>query len=298
MQELETWGYGGDVGAPCFFPRRSDNVASSSEKKKTPAPERALRDRLQDVLDLVTRASDASPSEARRILAETRAELSDIREAAGRDETELSSFLQTSSEREKAALARELHDELGGILTPAKMDLAWLQARLENQPEYVERIRRLNLLIDQGIDLKRRVIERLRPSLLDHLGLAAALQWYAEDTCRAAGLDCDIRISPTMERLPGDLEIALYRLIEDSLSNVVKHAKAKKVTVSLDRTPDGLNLEISDDGVGIADLAAARQLSYGMASMRQRVRAVGGNFEVVSLPGQGTRVQVFVPRAA
>ncbi len=262
------------------------------------AAERALRDRLQDVIDLVARATDAPPAEARRLLGQAGEELRALREASGRDEVELSSFLQMSSEREKAALARELHDELGGILTPAKMDLAWLQARLGNQPEYTERMRRLNLLIDQGIDLKRRVIERLRPSLLDHLGLAAAMQWYAEDTCRAAELDCDIRVSPTFERLPGDLEIALYRLVQDSLSNVVKHAKAKKVMVALDRTPEGLSLEISDDGVGIADLAAARRLSYGMASMRQRVRAVGGNFDVVSHPGQGTRVQVFVPRAA
>ena len=282
-----------------FFCRRIDNVPSTSEKMKpTVAAERALRDRLQDVLDLIQRASDATPGETNRLLAQARDELSDIRETGGRDETELSSFLQASAEREKAALARELHDELGGILTPAKMDLAWLQARLGNQPEYADRMRRLNLLIDQGIDLKRRVIERLRPSLLDHLGLAAAVQWYAEDTCRAADLDCDIRVSPTFERLPGDLEIALYRLMQDSLSNIVMHAHAKKVTVALDRTEEGLSLEISDDGVGIADLAAARRLSYGMASMRQRVRAVGGNFEVVSRPGQGTRVQAFVPRAA
>ncbi len=272
---------------------------STSAKVKTPhAAERALRERLQDVLDLVQRASDATPVETKRLLAQAREELSDIRDCGGRDESELSSFLQTSAEREKAALARELHDELGGILTPAKMDLAWLQARLGNQPEYADRMRRLNLLIDQGIDLKRRVIERLRPSLLDHLGLAAAMQWYAEDTCRAAELDCDIRVSPAFERLPGDLEIALYRLMQDSLSNVVQHAHAKKVTVALDRTDEGLTLEITDDGVGIADLAAAQRLSYGMASMRQRVRAVGGEFEVLSHPGQGTRVQVFVPRTS
>src|SRR3954470_12195192 len=100
----------------------------------------------------------------------------------------LSAFLQTHAEREKAALARELHDELGGILTPAKMDLAWLQARLGSQPEYGERMARLGRLIDQGIDLKRRIIERLRPSLLDHLGLGAALQWYVEEACRQAGI--------------------------------------------------------------------------------------------------------------
>src|SRR5262245_7128416 len=91
----------------------------------------------------------------------------------------LSTFLPEHPEREKAALARERHDTLGGILTPAKMDLAWLKGRLQGDPEVTERMRRLDALVDQGIELKRRVIEELRPSLLDHLGLGPALQWHA-----------------------------------------------------------------------------------------------------------------------
>ena len=256
-------------------------------------------DRIAQVESIVRRAADAPPAEARRLLAEAVEELARLRSGAGDEEmSSLSAFLQTSAEREKASLARELHDELGGILTPAKMDLAWLQARLGSQPEYAERMRRLGLLIDQGIDLKRRVIERLRPSLLDHLGLAAAIQWYAEETCRAASIDCDIRVAPTFERLPADLEIALYRLMQESLSNVVRHSKAKRAVVTLERKPDGLLLQVSDDGVGIQDLEAARRLSYGLVGMRQRVRAMGGTFDVESAPGKGTRVRAFVPRPA
>jgi signal transduction histidine kinase len=259
--------------------------------------EAGLAERLESLRDMAQRASEAPPAEARELMQRVVSELDALGNfPAGGDEA-LSAFLQTREEREKASLARELHDELGGILTPAKMDLAWLQARLGDKPEYVERMRRLGALIDQGIDLKRRVIERLRPSLLDHLGLAAAIQWYAEETCRAADLNCDIRVSSTVERLTPDLEIALYRLMQESLANVIKHAHARQVTVSLDRSAEGLSLEIGDDGVGIGDLAAARKLSYGMASMRQRVRAVGGTFDVTSAPGQGTRVRAFVPRA-
>src|SRR5262249_51213408 len=129
----------------------------------------------------------------------------------------LSAFLQTNSEREKAALARELHDELGGILTPAKMDLAWLQGRLGGDPEYGERMNRLAKLIDQGIDLKRRIIEDLRPSLLDHLGLSSALQWYVDEACHAANLQCELHIAADLERMPGDLEIALYRIVQESV---------------------------------------------------------------------------------
>ena len=267
------------------------------ELKTEPSP--SWHDRIAQVESIVRRAADAPPAEARRLLAEAVEELARLRSGAGEEEmSSLSAFLQTSAEREKASLARELHDELGGILTPAKMDLAWLQARLGSQPEYAERMRRLGLLIDQGIDLKRRVIERLRPSLLDHLGLAAAIQWYAEETCRAASIDCDIRVAPTFERLPADLEIALYRLMQESLSNVVRHSKAKRAVVTLERKPDGLLLQVSDDGVGIQDLEAARRLSYGLVGMRQRVRAMGGTFDVESAPGKGTRVRAFVPRPA
>ena len=207
----------------------------------------------------------------------------------------LSNFLQTHQEREKAALARELHDSLGGILTPAKMDLAWLESRLGNDPQYTDRMKRLNALIDQGIDLKRRIIETLRPSLLDHLGLASALQWHAEDVCRTAKIECRLRISERLERLDGDLEIALFRLVQESIANIVQHAQAKSVDLTLDRTEDGLSLCVADDGVGIEDLERARNLSHGLAGMAHRVRSLGGTFGVVTGPEKGTRIEVFVP---
>jgi signal transduction histidine kinase len=209
-----------------------------------------------------------------------------------------SAFLQMNSEREKAALARELHDELGGILTPAKMDLAWLQARLAGNAEYGERMNRLAKLIDQGIDLKRRIIEDLRPSLLDHLGLASALQWYVQEACEAANLQCALEISNGLERLPGDLEIALYRLVQESLTNIVKHARAKRVSLKVERTAKGLRVTISDDGVGIPDMEVARKLSYGLAGMSHRIRSIRGTFEIRSQPGQGTRIEAFVPLEA
>jgi signal transduction histidine kinase len=207
----------------------------------------------------------------------------------------LSNFLQVHSEREKAALARELHDSLSGILTPAKMDLAWLEARHWDDAQFVERMKRLNGMIDQGIDLKRRIIETLRPSLIDHLGLASALQWHVDETCRAARLDCKMRISERLERLPPDMEIALFRLVQESVANVVKHARAKSVDLAVERTAKGLRLCIADDGVGIADLEHARGHSHGLAGMSHRVRSLGGTFEVLTQPGKGTRIEVFVP---
>jgi signal transduction histidine kinase len=209
----------------------------------------------------------------------------------------LSAFLQTHYEREKASLARELHDQLGGILTPAKMDLAWLQARLGDDPQYGTRLARLSAMIDQGIDLKRRIIENLRPSLLDHLGFAAAVQWYLDEACGAAGLASKATISK-LERLPSDLEIALYRVVQESVSNIIRHAGAKNVELVIDRTPTGLCVHITDDGVGIPDVESARKLSHGLAGMAQRMRAINGTLNVKSGPGKGTRVEAFLPIAA
>ena len=234
--------------------------------------------------DNLNKLSDA---QLRALVTELRAENASL--------ASLSDFLQTHAEREKALLARELHDSLGGILTPAKMDLAWLEARLGPDPQYADRMKRLNALIDDGIDLKRRIIEKLRPSLLDHLGLASALQWYAEDACRAAKIDCRLRFSEKLERLSPDVEIALFRLVQESIGNIVKHAKAKSVDLALDRTPEGLQLRVEDDGVGIEDLEQARNLSHGLASMMQRVRSIGGTFDVITGANEGTRIEVFVP---
>jgi signal transduction histidine kinase len=206
----------------------------------------------------------------------------------------LSESLQTRTEEEKAQLARELHDELGGILTPAKMDVNWLEGRLGSDPEVGERLARLAKLLDSGIDVKRRIIENLRPSLLDHLGLPAALHWHVEETCKAAGLEFSLACSEGLERLTPDLEIALYRIVQESLTNIVKHARAKRVEVTVERTSDGLAVSVRDDGEGMSEEAAS-SLSFGIGGMRQRLGAVGGTLTLQSAPGEGTHVRAFVP---
>ena len=214
-----------------------------------------------------------------------------------RELSSLSAFLQTHYEREKARLARELHDELGGILTPAKMDLSWLEARLAGDAQYRERMARLSALIDQGIDLKRRIIENLHPSLLDHLGLAAAVQWYVEETCSAAKIESRVTTAK-LERLSPDLEIALYRVVQESVNNAVRHSKATRVELVIVREAGGVRVCISDDGIGIGDLEKARNQSYGLAAMAQRMRALNGTLDISSGQGKGTCVEAFLPLAA
>ena len=214
-----------------------------------------------------------------------------------RELASLSAFLQTHYEQEKARLARQLHDELGGILTPAKMDLSWLESRLGGDAQYRERMARLAALIDQGIDLKRRVIEELHPSLLDHLGLAAAVQWYVDEVCGAAKLESRVTVSK-LERLNPDLEIALYRIVQESVTNAVRHSKATKIELVVERTPQGVKLSVLDNGVGIADLDRARKASHGLVGMTHRMRAINGTLDISSRKGEGTKVEAFLPLAA
>jgi signal transduction histidine kinase len=214
-----------------------------------------------------------------------------------RELASLSAFLQTHYEQEKARLARQLHDELGGILTPAKMDLSWLESRLGGDAQYRERMARLAALIDQGIDLKRRVIEELHPSLLDHLGLAAAVQWYVDEVCGAAKLESRVTVSK-LERLTPDLEIALYRIVQESVTNAVRHSKATKIELVVERTPQGVKLSVLDNGVGIADLDRARKASHGLVGMTHRMRAINGTLDISSRKGEGTKVEAFLPLAA
>jgi signal transduction histidine kinase len=214
-----------------------------------------------------------------------------------RELASLSAFLQTHYEQEKARLARQLHDELGGILTPAKMDLAWLESRLGGDAQYRDRMTRLSALIDQGIDLKRRVIEELHPSLLDHLGLVAAVQWYVDEVCGAAKLESRVTVAK-LERLTPDLEIALYRIVQESVLNAVRHSRATKIELTVERTPEGVKLSVFDNGVGIADLDHARKSSHGLVGMTHRMRAINGTLDISSRKGEGTKVEAFLPLVA
>ena len=279
-------------------------MTTASQTFATAAPDGGADTRrqtreLQSCVDALERDLDTLPEAVRAVLGPRLAQLRSLaqhEQEAHANMASFADFLQVRAERDKAALARELHDSLGGILTPAKMDVAWLEARLADDPQYGARVCRLSALIDQGIDLKRRIIEALRPSLLDHLGLSSALQWYVDETCREQKLGCAIHIDEQLERMSPDLEIALYRLVQDGLDNTVKHARASTFELRVRRTAEGLEIGMDDDGVGIGD--GARAKGYGIAGMMHRVHSAGGSFDIRSVPGEGTRIKAFVPLPA
>jgi signal transduction histidine kinase len=222
--------------------------------------------------------------ELERVVAERTEELSS-----------LSTYLQTSTEREKTRLARDLHDELGGILTAAKIDASWLEGFASGaDPEVQQRMQRLSASLDEAVEVKRRVIENLRPSLLDHLGLAAAVEWHVQETCQKAGIDCDVRVPDMMEPIPPEVAIAVYRIVQESMVNAVKYAQARLISVALRQPPGRLELEVGDDGIGIANFEP-QHLTHGIAGMRQRARSLGGDFWIETAPGRGTIVRASFP---
>jgi len=211
---------------------------------------------------------------------------------------ELSTHLQNVSEREKASLARELHDELGGLLVGARMDISWAEQHLQaNEAELRQRLSRVQQNLAAGVDLKRRIIEELRPTLLDNVGLFAALRWQLKETCGRAGLKC-VEAYPDQEpAFSSEASIALFRIAQEAFTNILKHSGAKAVNIGLDKDGDSIVLSIADDGKGIPASRFSAIGSHGLASMRHRVRALGGKFEVTKPPSGGTLLTVRIPAA-
>jgi signal transduction histidine kinase len=230
----------------------------------------------------------------RRTLLEEQRRLEQEVTARTEELSELSTYLQAVREEEKSRLARDIHDELGGILVGAKMDVAWAVQRAKTSlPEVAEKLDRALAILDEGVEMKRRIIEELRPTLLDNLGISAAIDWQVRQACERAGLHCELNLAEI--ELPPEVAIALYRIVQEALTNIVKYASARNVDVDLIGDDDGVSLVVHDDGAGLPAGVESSRLSHGIAGMRQRVRALNGSFRIGSKPGSGTTIEVFIP---
>lgn len=215
-------------------------------------------------------------------------------EERARELSALSHHLQSLSEREKWELARKLHDELGGLLTAAKMDLSWLQSRLEGAA-IQERLSQLGGVLDEAMNLKRRVVEELRPSLLDHFGLPTAVRDYVESTCAKQGLSVQARFEHACEGMPKDTAIVLFRVVQEGLSNIIKHAHAKTVKLQMSGDDGHCILTLEDDGRGFDAQSPEFRWSHGLMGMRQRVDGLDGHLDIQSRVGVGTTLRIEVP---
>ena len=208
--------------------------------------------------------------------------------------SELASHLQQVREDERGFLARELHDELGALLTSAKLDVARLKSKIDHQaPDIAERLKHLNETLNSGIALKRRIIEDLRPSSLSNLGLTAALEILTREHAEGAGIEVETNLEAV--ELTEATQLTVYRLVQEALTNISKYAKAKKVLVIVHGYPTHVAVQVRDDGAGF-DPAGVGPTSHGLAGMRHRVEAAGGRLTITSSPDSGTLISAVLPK--
>lgn len=208
---------------------------------------------------------------------------------------ELATHLQNVREDERGHLARELHDELGALLTAAKLDVARLRSRLGgNLPEAIDRLEHLTNTLNNGIALKRRIVEDLRPSSLSHLGLMASLEILAREFEERSGLAITTDLEPV--ELGGSAQLTVYRLVQESLTNMSKYAEASEAQISLHNFDRYITVEVKDNGRGFK-VENVGPGSHGITGMRHRVEAAGGRLTVASTDGNGTRISAVLPRS-
>jgi signal transduction histidine kinase len=208
----------------------------------------------------------------------------------------LSAHLQSVREEERTRLAREIHDELGQTMTALKMDLSWLNRRLDSPRETLhEKTHAMEALVDSTIRTVQRLSSELRPGLLDDLGLAAAIEWQAEEFQKRAGIACDVRLDLGETTLSRDHSTAIFRIYQETLTNVIRHAQATRVSVLLQTQDKQMILEVTDNGRGITEEEIRGAKAFGLIGMRERVIALKGQLVINGRPGQGTTVTVTVP---
>ncbi len=226
----------------------------------------------------------------------TRNKLAEFEIARSRERlAELSSYLQKVKEQERARIAREIHDDIGGTLTAIKCELLPCIDTTARSPEFYQRkSASIECLVDRVIDSTRRISLDLRPGILD-CGIAAAIQWQANEFTNRTGIPCQVICSKEEILLDSDLSIAIFRVFQETLTNISKHANASHIDVSLVEADGIVFLDIFDHGCGITDLDMDKQDSFGIRGMRERCRQLKGVFHISGIPGKGTKVEIRIP---
>jgi signal transduction histidine kinase len=209
----------------------------------------------------------------------------------------LAARLNSVREEERARIAREIHDELGQVLTGLKLEVTWLAKRLTgDQQALVEQTETICRLIDSTVQLIRRISTGLRPEILDELGLVAAIGWQAGEFQKRVGIRCRLKLPGEQVPVDKELSTAVFRIFQELLTNVARHARASGVSVDLEISDDGLTLKVVDDGIGISDAQIRSRESLGLVGMRERAQVFGGKVSIQSASSRGTSVSVSIPR--
>lgn len=207
----------------------------------------------------------------------------------------LSVYTERSLENERARIARDVHDEIGGALTALKMSVMWARKEREDDAVLAEKVLDWRRQIDDLVNMVRRIASDLRPPLLDDFGLIAALEWQAKDWSQRTGTPCQVIVPDYDVMVERDSRTAVYRVFQEALTNIARHANAEQVTVTVALTHEQFVLTIHDDGCGISAEALRPGKSLGLLGMRERIREVAGSLEIIGEPDQGTTITIRLP---
>lgn len=222
--------------------------------------------------------------------------LRDISERV-RAQAELAAFAAEASgvrEQEKARIARELHDELAQSLTALKMDTIWLRDHTSDNAEAQAKVEQMLAMLDSAVAATRRIAADLRPLVLDDLGLVSAIEWLAQNFTQRSGVPCELDLDESLD-LPEPWATGVFRIVQESLQNVAKHARASQVRVRLARDGGFMQVTVVDDGVGFQTSDPRKPQSLGLVGLRERAQLLRGQVQVTSAPGAGTRVEARIP---
>ncbi len=211
---------------------------------------------------------------------------------------EFSSHIQDAKEQERLRIAREVHDEIGGLLTAIKMDLAWMKERLPKTKKILtDKATTIENLVDKAMTAARNLAHSLRPGYLDSFGIVAAIEMEACEFEQRTGIKCLLTHNDEEMELDlhPDVSIAIFRIFQESLTNIMKHAQASEVRILIQNSPQNIELTISDNGRGFSHDARLKPRSFGLRGIQERVAHFGGQVSFTSAPGQGTTVSVNVP---
>ena len=207
----------------------------------------------------------------------------------------LSAHLQSVREEERTRIAREIHDELGQVLTALKMEVSMLTSKLFSDRNLLEKTESIMKKIDDSIQSVKRICAELRPAILDHFGLSAAIEWQMEEFKNLTGIKADVSLAPKEIILDQDLSTTVFRIFQEALTNVARHAKASEVKVGLKLKEGNIMLEVKDDGEGISRKQFSGPNSFGIIGIKERVNYFGGDVKITSVKDKGTTLMVSIP---
>ncbi|UCE19515.1 MAG: PAS domain S-box protein [Gemmatimonadota bacterium] len=253
------------------------------------------REHLEELIDEKTAELKDTNEKLRQEIVERQKAEEELR-VSQEELRNLAMYLQSVRESERTTIAREIHDELGQTLTALKMDLSWFHKRLgDDQKPWIEKIESMSELVNTTIQTVKRISTELRPGVLDDLGLVAAIEWLVNEVQSRTGVTCELTIDPEDFLLDRDRSTALFRIFQETMTNIARHSGATRVMVHLEKKGDLVELRVQDNGRGITDEESSDHQSFGLIGMRERVHFFGGELAIHGTAGQGTTVVARIP---